>query len=324
MKLRILVLSIFLPFMMLSAQNLDISLDDLRIEQSIEGGYYLYIRQKDNIASVLLTESTEDPQRQTASYALRNAEYHPENGDELRILNDEVLSSDGLHFLIDSTPAPDEQFGLAFRIFIPYLVLFGYDWTRHGEIQVLDGTYLSVRTFELPYADYRGGFQDNPFIIRVTQRPTSGPVEANYMPETVESFSSIADSTDGKVLYSVGEEDILAKIEDILSNETGSQLDLVLVFDSTKSMKNEIPFLRDYLADTVVEHTSNFENIRVGFVYYRDYLEEYLYRTHRFETGTGQIQEILSQIQVAGGRDIPEAVNEALYAALTRIRLDGG
>ena len=302
----------------LSAQDMGIAVDDLRIEQSIEGGYYLYIRKKDSVNSVLLTESTEDPQRQTASYALRNPEYHPENGDELRILEGEILGGDDLFFLVDSSPIPDEQFGLAFRIFIPYIVQFGYDWSRSGEIQVLNGTYLSVRTFELPYADYRGTFQDNPFIIRVTQRPFTGPPEGNFMSETVESFSNIAESTEGKVLYSEGEEDILAKIEEILSLERGRQLDLVLVLDSTQSMKNDMPFLQDHLADTVAEHSRGFENIRIGFVYYRDYLEEYLYRIHQFEQGTDQIGPVLSRIRPAGGRDIPEAVNEALHAALTQ------
>jgi hypothetical protein len=57
--------------------------------------------------------------------------------------------------------------------------------------------------------------------------------------------------------------------------------------------------------------------VRIGFVYYRDYLEEYLYRVSRFETGLDRVQWVLDRIRPAGGRDIPEAVNEALYAALT-------
>ena len=302
----------------LSAQSLNVSVNDLRIEQSLEGGYYLYVRKDDNVASILLTESTEDPQRQVASYSLRNPEYHSENADELRVLNDEVIRSNKGYFLIDSTPIPDKQFGMAFRIFIPYIVLFGYEWSREGELQVLDGTYLSIRSFELPYADYRGAFQDNPFIIRVTQRPFAGPPEGNYMAETVASFSKIAESTEGKVLYSEGEEDILAKIESILSAETGSELDLVIALDSTQSMKNDMPFLKQYLANTVAKQATRFESIRVGFVYYRDYLEDYLYRTIPFELGTDHIQTILGRIRPAGGRDIPEAVNEALHAALTR------
>lgn len=300
----------------LSAQDLGISVDDLRIEQSLEGGYYLYVRNKPDIQSVILTESTEDPEREVASYTLRNPEYHPENGDERRILDGEILEDDSLHFLLDSTPVPDDQFGSAFRIFIPYVVIYGYEWSRRGEMQVLDGTYLSVRSFELPYADYRGAFQDNPFIIRVTQRPSPGPPEGNYMKETVESFSRIAEDTSGKVLYSDGEEDILTRIEEILSDEEGRQLDLVIALDSTQSMENDMPFLRDNLGDLIDRTTTGFDRVRIGFVYYRDYLEEYLYRISDFRRGTDVVTDVLSRIRPAGGRDIPEAVNEALYAAL--------
>ncbi|MGI9255415.1 MAG: hypothetical protein ACR2PY_00605 [Salinispira sp.] len=317
MRLGMSALLIMLPLVILPGQDLGISPRDLRIEQSIEGGYYLYLRQKDGVGSVLLTESTEDPQRQAASYALRNPEYHPENSKELRILNDELIESNGLYFLIDSTPLPDAQFGRAFRIFIPYLVLFGYEWSRYGELQVLDGTYLNIRTFELPYADYRGAFQDNPFIIRVTQRPSAGPPEGNFMAETVERFSEIAEVTAGKVLYSSGEDDILPRIADILAAERGNELDLVLVIDSTQSMKNDMAVLRTHLARTVAENSRNFNTIRVGAVYYRDYLEEYLYRIHEFAPGTDHLDDLLNRIHPAGGRDIPEAVNEALHAALT-------
>lgn len=304
-RIYVLILIFCLP-LLLVAQNLDLSVNDLRIEQSIEGGYYLYLRMKDNISSILLTESTEDPKRQAASYALRNPEYHPENGNELRILNDEVLQSNGLYFLLDSTPIPDEEFGQAFRIFIPYLVRFGYEWSRYGELQVLDGTYISIRTFELPYADYRGAFQDNPFIIRVTQNPFPGPPDGNFIAETVASFSEIAASTTGKVLYSEGEDDILPRVADILSSETGNQLDLVIVLDSTQSMKNDLPALRAHLAKTITENSRGFRNIRVGVVYYRDYLEEYLYRVHQFEQGTDHLEGLLRRIRPAGAATFPK------------------
>lgn len=302
---------------MLAAQDMSVGVEDLRIEQSLEGGYYLYVRNKPGIGSILLTESTEDPDRQVASYSLRNPQYHPENGDELRMLDGELLESDGLYSLIDSTPIEDAQFGQAFRIFIPWIVVFGYEWTRNGEIQVLDGTYLSIRAFELPYADYQGAFQDNPFIIRVSQKPSEGPPEGNYMEETVESFSRIAENTDGHIYYSEGEEDILEKIEEILGEEEGDALDLVLALDSTESMQNDMPWLRDHLGEIIEKYSSGFSQIRVGFVYYRDYFEEYLYRKSGFETGLDRIQYVLNHIRPAGGRDIPEAVNEALYAALT-------
>jgi hypothetical protein len=92
----------------------------------------------------------------------------------------------------------------------------------------------------------------------------------------------------------------------------GGALDLVLALDSTESMQNDMPWLRDNLTDIITENTAGFEQVRIGFVYYRDYLEEYLYRVSRFETGLDRVQWVLDRIRPAGGRDIPEAVNEAL------------
>jgi regulator of replication initiation timing len=36
---------------------------------------------------------------------------------------------------------------------------------------VEDGTYFNIRSFALPYGDYRGRFKDNPFILRITRQP---------------------------------------------------------------------------------------------------------------------------------------------------------
>ena len=173
--------------------SLAIASQDVRIEQTLEGGYYLYVRQTAGINSILITESTEAPDHDVATYSFRNPDYHPENGDERRMLEGEFLdTSGGLYSLIDSTPIADEQFGEAFRIFIPYVVVYGYAWTRHGELQVLDGSYLSIRSFSNPYADYSGGYRDNPFVLRVSQRP-SPPEIRELMPAAVEIFTEIAD-----------------------------------------------------------------------------------------------------------------------------------
>lgn len=339
------------------AQDLGLSAADLRMENSTEGGYYLYVRQKPGVGSVLLTESTEDPDREVATYALRNPEYHRENGDELRMLDGEFLESEGLFSLIDSTPVPDDQFGSAFKIFVPYMVEYGYPWSRQGEIMVLDGTYLSIRTFSEPYADYRGGFQDNPFILRVTQAASepdpepepdpkpdpiveepepepepepvadepepepepivSRPAEGrNYMPDTVENFTAIADEGGGEVVFSEGQDDIVNQISEILDRKSGRSLDLVLALDTTKSMEDDLPFIQERLVPLLREKTGRYERFRVGVVYYRDYLEAYLNRIVEFQDNLDFLQEAVNSIRVDGGRDLPEAVYEALYAGL--------
>lgn len=296
-------------------KSLAITNDDIRIDQSIEGGYELWIRKKPEIQSVLLTESTEAPERNVTTFAYRTSDFHPMNGDERRILDGEFLPQDGRYFLVDSTPEEDEEFGSAFRIFIPYILEFGYPETRNGEVMVLDGTYLSIRAFSEPYADYRGRFQDNPFILRVEQAPLEGPPEGNYMPDTVDSFTDIAKENDGETLYSEGPEDTLNRIADLLPGD-GETLDLVLALDTTQSMRDDMPVLRDNLVATLQEEIGEYSAFRIGFMHYRDYLEDYLVRKYDFVETWELVQDRLNRIRVAGGRDIPEAVYEALWASV--------
>jgi hypothetical protein len=295
--------------------TLTISTEDIRIDQSLAGGYDLWIRARDGMGSVMLTESTEAPDRRATTFAYRTSEYNPINGDERRMLDGEFLPRDGRFFLIDSTPEADDEFGRAFHIFIPYIVEFGYENTRNGEVMVLDGTYLSIRAFEEPYADYRGAFRDNPFILRVEQAPMEGPPEGNFMPDTVESFEDISRETDGESVFSAGPEDTLDRILNLIPDE-GEAIDLVLALDTTQSMHDDMPPLQAELVDALREKLADYSRFRIGLMLYRDYLEDYLVRKYDFVDTWELVQDRLNRIRVAGGRDIPEAVYEAIYASV--------
>lgn len=318
--LAVMILAVFVPGAMHAQESprdraLRISPEDLRIDQSLDGGYDLWIRARDGLGSVMITESTEAPDRSVDTFSFRNPEYHPTNGDERRILDGEFLPRDGRYFLIDSTPEPDTQFGRAFHIFIPYILEFGYPDTRNGELMVLDGAYLSVRTFERRYADYRGGFRDNPFILRVTQAPMEGPPEGNFMPDAVEAFETISERSDGETLYSEGPEDTINRIARLIPEE-GRSLDLVLALDTTQSMHDDIPMLRRDLVPMLRDVIAGYDSVRIGFMLYRDYFEDYLVRRLDWVEDLGAVQDRLDRIRVAGGRDIPEAVYEALWGTL--------
>ena len=130
------------------------------------GGYHLYVKKSPNVNSILLTETTKDPTGKNDSYAYRAKEYNKINGDEKRILNGEFLVSEGAKYsLVDSTPEETDFFGPAFHIYIPQTLVYGYEWSRNGEIQIDKGTFINIRSFEKPYADYTGNYVDNPFMF---------------------------------------------------------------------------------------------------------------------------------------------------------------
>jgi hypothetical protein len=263
---------------------------------------------------VLLTESTRDPERRADNYAYRAPDWNPVNGDEIRILDGEPIpKSNKIWSLIDSTPEFHGELGQAFHIYIPYILNYGYETGRHGEVYVVDGTYFNIRAFSLPYADYRGRFRDNPFTLSVTQRPLPGPPEGNYMKEAEKSYTEISARGGGDLFHSSGPADLVDKIKGILERERGKSLDLVICLDTTGSMKNDIDAIREALIPMLEELLPGFPDFRIGMVLYKDYYEEYLTRPVQFTRDFGQFQRTLNGIQPRGGRDIPEAVYEALY-----------
>src|SRR6056297_3364230 len=299
--------------------QLRLSAEDLILEQSLEGGYDLWIKAKQGIGSVLLTDSTADPEKRVSTYALRNPDYHPVNGDEKRMLDGEFLPSKerGLFSLIDSTPEGHPSLGEAFHIFIPYVVEYGYPWTREGELQILNGTWLNIRTFARPYANYEGPFFDNPFVIEVVQKSREPkPPEGDYMEDTVEAYEEISRESDGGVIFGKGKDDIINNVRDVLQRVEGKTIDLVLCLDTTKSMEDDIPHLRKSLIPMLKEEVKGFDDFQLGVVLYRDYFELYLTQPYPFQRDFSKIQGVLNRIRVYGGRDIPEAVYEALYTGI--------
>ena len=221
--------------------------------------------------------------------------------------------------MIDSTPETDTPIGEAFHIWIPYLIQYGYEWTRHEEVQVLDGTFFNIRAFEKPYADYSGAFADNPFRLRVTQKPVvrNPPETVQYMKETVATFTELANNSRGEVMYAKGPDDIVPLMKDILEPPGDKTLDLVFVIDATESMKDDIGKLRELMEPALTELLPRYPAYRIALVLYKDYFEDFLVKQAcPFTTDIAKFRKALGNFHVQGGRDIPEAVYEALDGAL--------
>ena len=301
------------------SQDLTIAPEDLRLEMRADGGFHLFIRKKPDISSVLLTESTRDPSMQADSYAYRAGEWNPINGDEIRLLNGIPIPRESrIYSLISSTVINHPVMGEAFHIYLPYILHYGYQWGRHGEVYLTDGTFLNIRTFALPYADYRGAFRDNPFVLEAKQEPPPDPPAGNYLPEATSAFTEIARTGGGEFIYSRDPDHTVDIIRDILEKERGKALDIVICLDTTGSMRKYIDALRAKLIPMLDELLSGFPSFRIGMVQYKDYHEVYLTRITPFTTDFAQFQRNLNAIRPGGGGDIPEAVYEALHDGATR------
>ena len=312
-----------------------ITADDVKLieERDADGniaGYHLYVRKLAGVNSILLTETTRDPTGKADNYAYRATEYNPINGDEIRYLDGQQLVSEGAKYsLIDSTPEKTDFFDQAFHIFIPPVLQYGYEWSRNGVVEVGKGTFINIRTFEKPYADYTGDYMDSPFMFNLEARkkPKKNPPEpepepavilsADYNPLASQKFSELSDF----VVYSKGPETIVADIMEILEDE-GAPLDVVFAIDATGSMKNDIETLKTDLLPALMEHFKNIEEVRFGLLFYRDYGDSFNYKglPVKFFGFTENLQTFnknLNSIKIMGkeGGDIPEAVYEAIFAS---------
>ena len=312
--------SFFIPFIFvfcgyaLLAQDLTVSTGDLLLELRPDGGYHLFIRKKPDISSVLLTETTRDPAMRMDNYAYRAGEWNAINGDETRILNGVPIPRESrIYSLISSTVVNHPILGPAFHVYIPYILYYGYPPGRHGEVYLTDGTFLNIRAFALPYADYRGAFRDNPFRLEASQEPPPDPPSNRYMSEALAAFTEIAKSGSGDLVMVKDPDDVVEQIRELLRKERGKDLDIVICLDTTNSMRKYIDPLRAKLIPMLQEELSGFPSFRIGMVQFKDYNELYLTRTVPFTSDFARFQRDLNAIRVGGGGDIPEAVYEALY-----------
>ena len=296
-------------------QQLRITANNVRIVADTEkGGYHLYVKKTPNVNSILLTETTKDPTGKNDSYAYRAKEYNSINGDEIRYLDGKKLESEGAKYsLVDSTVENTSFFGPAFHIYIPETIVYGYEWSRNGEVKIGKGTFINIRSFEKPYADYTGDYMDSPFMfdLKVTKRvvkkaepvkeepvkaekpvakkplPEPEPIKElepldepetvltdDYNPVASQKFKEIAND----IIYSKGPETIIDDIKGILVDiDDKNNLDLVFAIDATGSMKNDLDKLKTDMQPLLAEVFEGCTGARVGLLFYRDYGDTFKY-----------------------------------------------
>jgi len=96
-------------------------------------------------------------------------------------------------------------------------------------------------------------------------------------------------------------------------------LDLMFVVDTTGSMSDELRYIQAELADVIQQVESGVGeqlSVRLSVNFYRDTTDAYVVRTFPFTTDIPQALDALAEQNAEGGGDFPEAVDQALQAAV--------
>lgn len=100
--------------------------------------------------------------------------------------------------------------------------------------------------------------------------------------------------------------------------EAPEGVDVMFVFDATGSMGDELRYMQAEMKDVIAraKDATGGLAIRTGAVVYRDHGDEYITRISRLTEDIKATQSFIDKQKASGGGDFPEAVPEALMAAL--------
>lgn len=95
-------------------------------------------------------------------------------------------------------------------------------------------------------------------------------------------------------------------------------MDLLLVIDATGSMSDEMNYLKTEIEAIMASLAERHPGLdaRIGLIVYRDTGDEYVVRQYPFTANVGALQTQLSKQSANGGGDYPEAMDEAMAAAV--------
>lgn len=96
-------------------------------------------------------------------------------------------------------------------------------------------------------------------------------------------------------------------------------VDIAFVLDTTGSMSEEIAAVKSTLRQVVARLAQERAQVRLALVEYKDRGDAFITRVHRFSRNAEAFSEELASVRAEGGGDTPEAVNEALHTAVSRL-----
>ena len=163
--------------------------------------------------------------------------------------------------------------------------------------------------FSKEYADYTGEFIDQWITLKIKLN------EDKFNPNVISDLSKYSEISNGKIKIKNDDDNIKKIFEDFISENVpiGYDADIVFIIDATISMKEEIPEFKKQYPKIKEKILKRVKYPRIAFIFYRDYGENFITKVYDFNDGFSYADYLAGRINVEGGDDIPEAMNEAVY-----------
>ncbi len=170
--------------------------------------------------------------------------------------------------------------------------------------------------------------KEEPIIIKKQEIPKEVPVKQEEKKEkeiiVKEEVVNIKENDIfNKQYISVGDfNGFPKKIIESISKKKGKSLDVVFVFDVTGSMQNALNNVKKSIDDILTEMYINHEDVRVGFVLFKDISDDFVVKSSNYMTDIYEIKKMIYGLNAYGGGDIEEPILDALDMALTDFSFD--
>jgi hypothetical protein len=139
--------------------------------------------------------------------------------------------------------------------------------------------------------------------------------------EAIRLLIPLADSTGGKMYFSVKSQEIASLIAKVIKNNSTDSADIVLLIDKTGSMSDDIEEVKKSL-NIIVDEIRKFKNIQVSVAAYGDRWNE---PTNWFDmmaltNNFTKIKNEIDKIEVTGGGDLEESIYDGLFEVFKKIQ----
>ena len=134
---------------------------------------------------------------------------------------------------------------------------------------------------------------------------------------TLEEFNKLASATNGKMKVVASSTYISKVISQLIKDLNGDGVDFMFIIDRTGSMSDDIENINAGV-DEIIEELMKYDNVRVSLVTYGDKNVDgrNWYTYDNFEQDINRLKDGFNGIEISGGGDYPESVNDGLFLGL--------